>query len=227
MHARRILRDTAQDTQKTLVFTSVFVIVWVGSAIVTLNSQLLGGTLYVSRRPGCSAPLTASLCGTPSDARRLRPCPCKTLHVTRSLAHTLLLRLSSSQKVRTLRFAHKGRFFPHTSVTHTNFLVPQVVLPEPVRARILHPAADCGGVRLAHPLCCSRLHLRHPRHRRGRKPGLVNIRYAQVLVGVFGWRDSPHPYAVCISVWRDFLLPTDHRLSVWTRVTATRLCVPL
>lgn len=43
----RILRDTAQDTQKTLVFTSVFVIVWVGSAVVTLNSQLLGGTLYV------------------------------------------------------------------------------------------------------------------------------------------------------------------------------------
>eukprot|EP01134_Creolimax_fragrantissima_P004056 CFRG4056T1 len=40
-----ILRDTASEDQKTLVFTSVFVIVWVGSAVVTINSQLLGGTL--------------------------------------------------------------------------------------------------------------------------------------------------------------------------------------
>eukprot|EP00121_Abeoforma_whisleri_P014227 Awhi_evm1s13120 len=40
-----LMRDSAREDQKTLVFTSVFVIVWLGSAIVTVNSQLLGGTL--------------------------------------------------------------------------------------------------------------------------------------------------------------------------------------
>ena len=31
--------------QKSLVFASVFVLVWVGAAVVTLNAQLLGGKL--------------------------------------------------------------------------------------------------------------------------------------------------------------------------------------
>ncbi|KJE91067.1 Yip1 domain-containing protein, variant 3 [Capsaspora owczarzaki ATCC 30864] len=40
-----MLRDTARDDQKSLVFSGVFVIVWCGAAVVTLNSKLLGGTL--------------------------------------------------------------------------------------------------------------------------------------------------------------------------------------
>ena len=37
----------APDDQKALVFAAVFVIVWLGSAIVTVNALLLGGNLYV------------------------------------------------------------------------------------------------------------------------------------------------------------------------------------
>jgi len=40
-----LLREESQETQKTIVFTGVFVIVWCGSGIVTLNSSLLGGKL--------------------------------------------------------------------------------------------------------------------------------------------------------------------------------------
>lgn len=35
----------APDPQRALVFASVFVVVWVGAAVVTLNAQLLGGTI--------------------------------------------------------------------------------------------------------------------------------------------------------------------------------------
>ncbi|RUO95467.1 Yip1 domain-containing protein [Jimgerdemannia flammicorona] len=37
--------DSEGQKQTILVFTSVFVIVWVGSAVVTLNAKLLGGTI--------------------------------------------------------------------------------------------------------------------------------------------------------------------------------------
>eukprot|EP01135_Chromosphaera_perkinsii_P009516 Nk52_evm6s1779 gene=Nk52_evmTU6s1779 len=40
-----LLRDSAPDNQKVLVFSGVFVIVWCGAGVVTLNSQLLGGKL--------------------------------------------------------------------------------------------------------------------------------------------------------------------------------------
>ena len=40
-----LLRDSAEDNQKVLVFTGVFVIIWCGAGVVTLNSQLLGGKL--------------------------------------------------------------------------------------------------------------------------------------------------------------------------------------
>lgn len=40
-----ILSISAPSDQKALVFAAVFVIVWCGSAIVTLNAQLLGGTI--------------------------------------------------------------------------------------------------------------------------------------------------------------------------------------
>ncbi|KAI9033364.1 Yip1 domain-containing protein [Hyaloraphidium curvatum] len=36
---------TAPEDQSALVFTSIFVIVWCGAAVVTLNSQLLGGRI--------------------------------------------------------------------------------------------------------------------------------------------------------------------------------------
>lgn len=35
----------AQATQQSLVFASVFVIVWVGAAVITVNAQLLGGNI--------------------------------------------------------------------------------------------------------------------------------------------------------------------------------------
>ena len=40
-----MLSITAPEDQKALVFAGVFVIVWIGAAIVTLNAQLLGGTI--------------------------------------------------------------------------------------------------------------------------------------------------------------------------------------
>lgn len=40
-----ILSISAPSEQKSLVFTSVFVIVWCGSGVVTVNALLLGGTL--------------------------------------------------------------------------------------------------------------------------------------------------------------------------------------
>ncbi|TPX69946.1 hypothetical protein SpCBS45565_g02123 [Spizellomyces sp. 'palustris'] len=36
----------APQAQKPQVFTAIFVIVWCGAAVVTLNSKLLGGTMY-------------------------------------------------------------------------------------------------------------------------------------------------------------------------------------
>lgn len=41
----RILSWNAPNDQKALVFASVFVIVWVGSAVITVNALLLGGSL--------------------------------------------------------------------------------------------------------------------------------------------------------------------------------------
>jgi len=40
-----ILSMNAPEDQKSLVFSSVFVIIWVGAAVVTANAQLLGGTI--------------------------------------------------------------------------------------------------------------------------------------------------------------------------------------
>ena len=40
-----ILSITAPGDSASLVFAAVFVIVWVGAAAVTLNAQLLGGTI--------------------------------------------------------------------------------------------------------------------------------------------------------------------------------------
>ena len=40
-----MLSITAPAGQTALVFAAVFVIVWVGAAVVTLNAQLLGGTM--------------------------------------------------------------------------------------------------------------------------------------------------------------------------------------
>ena len=41
----RMLSFTAPQGQTALVFAAVFVVVWVGAAVVTLNAQLLGGTM--------------------------------------------------------------------------------------------------------------------------------------------------------------------------------------
>ena len=42
---RSILSVGAQQAQQSLVFASVFVIVWAGAAVVTANAQLLGGNM--------------------------------------------------------------------------------------------------------------------------------------------------------------------------------------
>jgi len=36
---------TAKAGQSALVFAAVFVVIWIGSAVVTLNGQVLGGQL--------------------------------------------------------------------------------------------------------------------------------------------------------------------------------------
>ena len=40
-----MLSITAPEDQKALVFAGVFMLVWIGAAVVTLNAQLLGGTI--------------------------------------------------------------------------------------------------------------------------------------------------------------------------------------
>lgn len=40
-----ILSITAPSSSSSLVFAAVFVIVWCGAAIVTVNAQLLGGSI--------------------------------------------------------------------------------------------------------------------------------------------------------------------------------------
>ena len=39
--------NSTTDEDAALVFTAVFVIVWVGAAVVTVNAALLGGNMYV------------------------------------------------------------------------------------------------------------------------------------------------------------------------------------
>ena len=41
----RMLSLSAPEDQKALVFAGVFVLVWIGAAIITLNAQLLGGAM--------------------------------------------------------------------------------------------------------------------------------------------------------------------------------------
>lgn len=43
--ARRSLSFTAPSGQVSLVFSGVFVLMWAGAAVVTLNAQLLGGSV--------------------------------------------------------------------------------------------------------------------------------------------------------------------------------------
>lgn len=47
-----ITSSHAPSGQTSLVFASVFVLVWVGAAVVTLNAKLLGGKMCVGLR-GC------------------------------------------------------------------------------------------------------------------------------------------------------------------------------
>lgn len=41
------MAETAEAGQAAAIFTAVFVIIWVGSAIVTVNTLLLGGKVFV------------------------------------------------------------------------------------------------------------------------------------------------------------------------------------
>ena len=42
-----MLSVTAPAAQSAMVFTGVFVVIWMGAAIVTVNAQLLGSSMYV------------------------------------------------------------------------------------------------------------------------------------------------------------------------------------
>lgn len=42
-----MLSLTAPADQAAMVFTGVFMVVWVGAAVVTINAQLLGSSMYV------------------------------------------------------------------------------------------------------------------------------------------------------------------------------------
>jgi protein YIPF6 len=37
----------SKETQKDLVFSGIFAMVWIGEAVVTLQIKLLGGNMYV------------------------------------------------------------------------------------------------------------------------------------------------------------------------------------
>ena len=73
--------------QQSLVFASVFVLVWVGAAVVTLNGQLLGGKMCVGGRRrggrarrgrvvgGARAPRQRALTHTHTHTHTLKPPP--------------------------------------------------------------------------------------------------------------------------------------------------------
>lgn len=42
--------------EASVVFSVIFIIVWVGAAVITINGQLLGGRLYVNRCCQCASP---------------------------------------------------------------------------------------------------------------------------------------------------------------------------
>lgn len=43
-----LLSMTASAEQKTMVFSGVFALVWIGEAVVTMQIKLLGGNMYIS-----------------------------------------------------------------------------------------------------------------------------------------------------------------------------------
>lgn len=52
-----LLSFNARAEQKSLVFSGVFTMVWIGEAIVTAQIKLLGGNMYVPPSPPPSLPL--------------------------------------------------------------------------------------------------------------------------------------------------------------------------
>ncbi|KAF9576511.1 hypothetical protein EC968_007989 [Mortierella alpina] len=50
-----VLSTRAQADQKITVFTWIFIIVWLGSAVVTVNAKLLGGRVIGQRGDDCGA----------------------------------------------------------------------------------------------------------------------------------------------------------------------------
>ena len=71
------LSIAAREGQKDILFAAVFVVVWAGGALVTLNAQLLGGTMCVAEGGGWSAHRTAGSVpfGFRSSIRRRAPPP--------------------------------------------------------------------------------------------------------------------------------------------------------
>lgn len=56
-----MLSMSAPAQQSAMVFTGVFVVIWVGAAVVTINAQLLGSTMYAALRSILLSLSTASL----------------------------------------------------------------------------------------------------------------------------------------------------------------------
>ena len=63
-----LLSMTAQDKQKSLVFSGVFALVWIGEAVVTMQIKLLGGNMYVALSPPTFLPTSMRVLTLPSSS---------------------------------------------------------------------------------------------------------------------------------------------------------------
>lgn len=72
---RRTLSWDVKEDQKALVFAAVFVIVWCGAGIVTVNAALLGGKMLVSLLMCCGR-VCVCVCVSAADARSIQCFSC-------------------------------------------------------------------------------------------------------------------------------------------------------
>jgi hypothetical protein len=65
-----ILSSKAPAKQTSQVFTTVFVVIWVGSLIVTVNAQLLGATISIFQSICVSENVAVPVCDVPFGCRK-------------------------------------------------------------------------------------------------------------------------------------------------------------
>lgn len=116
-----ITSSHAPSGQTSLVFASVFVLVWVGAAVVTLNAKLLGGKMCVGLR-GCMED------GKGLELLQLAPTPPLSDHWRPASASTLFF------------------FPPHTPLTSPPLLALQIIFSKRVCSGVLCvPLGDSGS----------------------------------------------------------------------------------